>query len=161
MPEIAIQASTILPIIARGVSTGSAVNTAHVYHAAAFVKQIINNLLPMHHFSLDEAIKSSNTASDFLAKLKVDNLENSDRVILAFQILHPEKGGNVILADEDFRPLRRAIGNGNYPKAFNLLANYLKADSSREKRILMAAALIGSLKAANKDYINFLKEVGI
>lgn len=80
------------------------------------------------------------------------------RIIRAFKILHDDKADKTTLTDDQFRFLRRAVGNGNYQKVFALMGAYWRAaDGSAQKSIAEAAKIFGTLKRAYKYYKEFAK----
>ena len=89
-----------------------------------------------------------------LEKLRINDKSNKEKVMKAFDILNQKK----ILADEEFRQLRRAVGNANYNKTMELLKDFFnRHDGDQKTRIYLAAAILGTLKGAAVPYTRNFK----
>lgn len=126
---------------------------------AFLAKAVLEGACQDHSLNLSSSLKFVvNGIVGSGGKDDVSQLPTDERVMRAFKILHDEKSRNPILTDDQFRFVRRAVGNGNYEKVFALLGVYWRAaESDAKSQIEQAAAIFGSLKKANKYYRSFSK----
>lgn len=108
---------------------------------------------------------SDSEETDLRAKSREDRvvfMNSKQKVLRVFQMLHPDKApeGKRPLTEDEFRYLRRAVGNGNYDKAFALLGVYWRnGNAERQKIIAKAAAVLGEIKGAKKYYDEFAQNL--
>ena len=115
-----------------------------------------SHALPMIQSIVDDWYLLSGDRTEDHKFGSVDNLDSKQKIIKVFQILHSERANpkKRPLNDNEFRILRRAIGNYNYRKAMELLfAVWSESKSGKGKQdVEKAAAILGSLKKTREDY---------